>query len=137
VLKVLLFSSLAYFLSFLPFVGGFVIPCFQFYIVSKIFGYKYSLALVATFFLPFLKPYAWPFLQILFGARAVAIESLEPYFTRFGYDKIKVFEKDNRALIFGFSLPLLLLMSIPILGPIFWGLVQASAVLLLQKTIAT
>jgi len=134
-LRVALFSLVAYALSFLPFVGVLVIPAFQFYITSKIFGYKFSLLLALGFFFSFLKPFAWPFLQILFGARALAIESLDPYFARFGYDKIRVFEQSNRALILGFSTPFLLLMSVPILGPLCWGMVQACAALLLQETI--
>ena len=71
----------------------------------------------------------------MFGARALAIECLEPYFARFGYDKIRDFEKRNRALMLGFSLPFLLLMSVPVFGPLCWGAVQACAALLLLETI--
>lgn len=89
--------------------------------------------LALPFILPPLTPYAWPFLQILFGARALAIETLDPYFTRVGYDKIRTTERDYQAFMLGFALPSLLLMSVPLIGPIFWGLVQAcSALLLLQ-----
>jgi uncharacterized protein involved in cysteine biosynthesis len=72
--------------------------------------------------------------KILFGTRALAIEILDPYFSRFGYERIKLVESQNQAVLLGFAAPFLFLMSIPVLGPLFWGLVQASAAVLMLAT---
>jgi len=99
--------------------------------ISKIFGLKTGAAFSVFLLFPPLQSYSWPLIKLLFGARALALETLDPYFSRFGYDKIKVVEKEHQPTLLGFATPLLFLMAIPILGPLFWGMVQASASVLL------
>jgi len=133
-LRLSLLSIATYCLSYVPFVGWMVFPIAQFYMISKIFGLKTG-ALFAVFLLfPPLQTYSWTLLKVLFGARALALETLDPYFSRFGYDKIKVVERRHQPILLGFATPLLFLMSVPFLGPLFWGLVQASAAVLLLAT---
>lgn len=131
-LRLSTWSFVAYLLSLIPYVGWMVFPVAQFYLISKIFG-KRSAGVISIVLLivPSLHPLSWPLLRILLGARALAIEVLEPYFSRFGYEKIKLVEKHHQPILLGFAVPFLVLMSVPILGPLFYGLVQASAAVLL------
>jgi len=129
-LRLSVFSALTYCLSYLPFLGWMVFPLAQFFMVAKVFGYKTSAAFSLFLLYPPLQAYSFSLLSILFGARALAIETLDPYFSRYGYDKIKIVEKTHQPELIGFAVPFLFLLSIPIAGPLFWGLVQASAGLL-------
>eukprot|EP00026_Physarum_polycephalum_P010625 Phypoly_transcript_10793.p1 GENE.Phypoly_transcript_10793~~Phypoly_transcript_10793.p1 ORF type:complete len:309 (+),score=22.83 Phypoly_transcript_10793:243-1169(+) len=130
-LRLSFWSLVTYCLSLVPFVGWMVIPIAQFYLVSKIFGYKTAAVFSTVLLIPTLRAYSWPTVKVLFGARALAIEMLEPYFSRFGYDKIKPVERPNQPVLLGFATPFLFLMAVPLVGPLLWGMVQASASVLL------
>lgn len=125
------YSLVTYCLSLLPFVGWMVIPVAQFYLISKIFGYKTAVVFSTFQLIPSLRVYAWPTVKVLFGARALALEMLDPYFSRFGYDKVKLVERPHQAVLIGFAGPFLFLMAIPLVGPLMWGMVQASSSVLL------
>jgi len=133
-LRLSLWSIAAYCLSFLPGVGWMVFPAAQFYMISKIFGLKTGIAFSFLILFPPLHVHSWSVVKVLFGARALAIETLDPYFSRFGYDKIKMVERQYQPVLLGFATPFLFLMAVPILGPLFWGMVQASASVLLLAT---
>lgn len=133
-LRLSLWSIATYCLSLIPFVGWMVFPVAQFYMISKIFGLKTGAVFSMFLLFPPLQQYSWSLLKLLFGARALALETLDPYFSRFGYDKIKLVERRHQPLLLGFATPLLFLMAVPILGPLFWGMVQASAAVLLLAT---
>jgi len=130
-LRISAWSLFTYCLSLIPVVGWMVIPVAQFYLVSKIFGYKTAAVFTLFLLIPSLHSYSWPTVKVLFGARALAIEMLDPYFSRFGYEKVKLVERPHQPVLLGFAAPFLFLMAVPLVGPLLWGLVQASAAVLL------
>jgi hypothetical protein len=97
----------------------------------QIFGYKTAAAFSTLLLFPSLRAYSWPTVKVLFGARALAIETLDPYFSRFGYEKIKLVERPHQPVLIGFAAPYLFVMAVPLVGPLLWGTVQASAAVLL------
>jgi hypothetical protein len=54
---------------------------------------------------------------------------MEPYFDRHGmrWSAQRAYIKKNRWTILGFALPISLLLAIPIIGPLFFGIAQAGA----------
>ena len=69
-----------------------------------------------------------PVMQGYFTARALGWELLDPYFEkleiRFGAQR--TFVQQHRAPLVGFALPFSLVMSIPLLGPLLFGVAQAA-----------
>jgi len=70
-----------------------------------------------------------PVLQAYFTARALGWELLDPYFEKLEvrFDAQHAFVKQHRGPLIGFALPFSLVMSIPLLGPLLFGVAQAAA----------
>lgn len=132
-LRLLALSGAAYLLSLVPYVGWIILPLTQFYLVSKIFDYKSAaIYTIILHLFPTLRIYSWPLAKLLIGARALSIETLDPYLSRFGYAKLRT--GVEWPVLIGFSVPFVVLMSVPVVGPLCWGLVQASSAVLLLST---
>ena len=78
-----------------------------------------------------------PVLQTYLTSRAVGWEMLDPYFDKLGmrFDDQRRFFEQHRPALVGFGLPISLLMAIPIVGPLLFGLAQASAALLVGEVL--
>jgi hypothetical protein len=76
-------------------------------------------------------------LQLYFTARALSWELLDPYFERRGMRmrEQRRFLAEQRAALFGFGLPLALLLAVPLLGPLLFGLAQAAAAQLVHDAL--
>jgi uncharacterized protein involved in cysteine biosynthesis len=70
-----------------------------------------------------------PVLQGYLGARGLAWELLDPYLDKrgLGFSEQRAFVAAHRPALVGFGLPLTLLMAIPLLGPLLFGLAQGAA----------
>lgn len=102
----------------------------------------FGLSLVAFVFslVPVVGSLGGPVAQGYLTSRSLGWEMLDPYFDKLGwrYDDQRKFVDHHRGAMVGFGVPIALLMMIPIVGPLIFGLAQASAALLvadvLEKT---
>lgn len=78
-----------------------------------------------------------PPLSLYVTARAMSWELLDPYFDKLQLtfaDQRRVVN-EHRAALVGFGLPIGLIMAIPLAGPLFFGLAQAAAAVLVAEVI--
>jgi len=70
-----------------------------------------------------------PLTQGFLSARGLAWELLDPYLDKLQLDfgQQRRFVATHRSALVGFGLPLMLLMAIPVVGPLLFGLAQAAA----------
>ena len=70
-----------------------------------------------------------PVLQVYFTSRALGWELLDPYFEKLEvrFDAQHAFVKQHHRPLVGFALPFSLAMSIPLVGPLLFGVAQAAA----------
>ncbi|ORY67238.1 transmembrane protein UsgS [Pseudomassariella vexata] len=127
--------SLAIFgLSYVPYVGRFVLPAASFYTFNKAVGLGPA---AATFgvgvFLP--KRYLVIFLQTYFSSRSLMRELLEPYFARVHMTKQqkKNWFHSREGLLFGFGIGFYTLLRVPLLGVLIYGIAEASTAYLITK----
>ena len=132
-----LFGLLLYSFSFVPGIGKFVLPGFSFYTLNKAVGLIPAAAVfaIATIFLP--RSSFVVLLQTYFSTRSLTRQLLLPYFARVGtaftkYQKAKWF-REREGVLFGFALPFFILMRIPYVGVLAYGLASASAAFLVSK----
>jgi CysZ protein len=78
-----------------------------------------------------------PAAQLWFTSRMLSWELLDPYFERRGLDYAgqKGVVTTHRTAMFGFGAPWTLLLALPIVGPLGFGLAQAAAALLVTDII--
>ena len=76
--------------------------------------------------------------QLWVTARAVAWELMDPYFDALdiGYGEQKQFVHGHTKQLLGFGLPVSLLLAIPFIGPLFFGLGQAATGMFVAREIA-
>eukprot|EP01089_Gocevia_fonbrunei_P012118 TRINITY_DN2776_c0_g1_i2.p1 TRINITY_DN2776_c0_g1~~TRINITY_DN2776_c0_g1_i2.p1 ORF type:complete len:255 (-),score=16.35 TRINITY_DN2776_c0_g1_i2:60-824(-) len=124
----------------IPYFGLLALPAAQFYITKNTFGV--NPAIVLTIFqlapLPFISTATKIFI-VKFWIASVALsrELLEPFFSRlddYRRDVPRIRHK-NYALLFGFALPFAIILGIPILGPLSYGLAQASVATLVIELV--
>ncbi len=87
-----------------------------------------SLLSFAASFIPVVGAVLGPLMQVYFTARALGWELLDPYFEKLEvrFDAQHTFVREHRAPLVGFALPFSLLMTIPLVGPLVYGLAQAA-----------
>lgn len=92
----------------------------------------FTLALV-----PVLGVVLGPLAQLWFGARMLSWELLDPYFERRGLDHAgqRATMTAHRSAMFGFGVPWTLLLAIPFVGPLGFGLAQTAAALLVTDVL--
>jgi len=127
--------SLAVFsLSYLPVVGRLVLPAASFYTFNRAVGLGPASMIFGTgIFLP--RRYLVVFLQSYFASRSLVRELLEPYFARIRFSKE---EKRNwfhsrEGLLFGFGVGFYVLLRVPLLGVLVYGIAEASTAYLITK----
>ena len=127
-------SLTVYALSFVPHIGRFVLPTASFYALNRAIGITPAVGIFSTsIFIP--RRYIVIFLQTYFSSRALVRELLEPYFSRIKFtpaQKRKWF-RDREGLLFGFGVGFYLLLQIPLLGILIYGIAEASTAYLITK----
>lgn len=127
-------SLAIYALTFLPYIGRFVLPAASFYTFNKAVGPVPAVAVFASgLIIP--KHYMVSFLQTYFSSRSLMRHLLEPYFHRMHFTKQqkKVWYVDRSGVLFGFSLAFAIMVKIPLLGVLIYGIAEASTAYLITK----
>ncbi|KAK5138079.1 hypothetical protein LTR08_005877 [Meristemomyces frigidus] len=127
-------SMVVYLLSFVPYVGRFVLPAASFYTFNKGVGLPAAmLVFSSSIFLP--KRYLVMFLQSYFSSRSLMRELLEPYFCRINYTSLqkRAWFHDREGVLYGFALAFFVILKIPLLGVLIYGIAEASTAYLITK----
>lgn len=98
--------------------------------LRRLVGYlSQTLLAVALSFVPGIGPIIGPALQGWFTAKALGWELLDPFLDRSGmrYADQRVYIDRYKGAVVGFALPNALVIGIPLIGPLFFGLAQAAA----------
>ncbi|KAK3671750.1 hypothetical protein LTR78_008295 [Recurvomyces mirabilis] len=123
-----------YLLSFLPYVGRFVLPAASFYTFNKAVGFTPAIIVFSTgLFLP--KRYLVHFLQSYFSSRSLMRELLDPYFSRIRYNpqQRRAWFQDREGVLYGFALTFYMFLRIPLCGVLIYGIAEASTAYLITK----
>lgn len=129
-----LISIAVYALSYLPVVGRFVLPAASFYTTNRAVGLgPASIIFGAGLFLP--RRYIVIFLQAYFSSRRLMRELLEPYFARvhFTSEQKRNWFRSREGLLFGFGIGFYILLRVPLLGVLIYGIAEASTAYLITK----
>lgn len=112
--------------SFLPIVGRLVLPTASFWTFNRAVGPGPACVVFGVgLLLP--RRYLVVFLQSYYASRALVRELLEPYFTRIPFtreEKRKWF-RSREGLLFGFGISFYILLKIPLLGVLIYGIAEA------------
>lgn len=120
-------SLLIYALSFAPVVGPFVLPAASFYSFNAAVGTGPAAVVFGVgFFLP--RRWSVMFLQGYFASRTLMRELLQPYFSRIklSSDQRRKWFREREGLLFGFGVGFYLLIKVPLLGVLIYGIAEAS-----------
>lgn len=120
-------SLLIYTLSFAPTIGRFVLPAASFYSFNEAVGTGPAAAVFGVgIFLP--RRWMVVFLQGYFASRGLMRELLQPYFSRvkFSAAQRQRWFRDREGLLFGFGVGFYLLIKVPLLGVLIYGIAEAS-----------
>ncbi|CAG7964087.1 unnamed protein product [Penicillium salamii] len=123
-----------YLLSMVVIVGRFVMPAASFYTFRNHVGSVPAAAIFgAGLFLP--KTYIVTFLHTYFSSRSLMRELLEPYFSRvkFTPEQKRRWFRDREGVLFGFAFAFTVVMRIPYIGVLMYGVAQASTAYLVTK----
>ncbi|KAI1809763.1 formamidase [Poronia punctata] len=128
-------TSLAIFgLSYVPYAGKLVLPAASFYTFHKAVGLGPAAVIFSTgIFLP--KRYLVIFLQTYFASRSLMRELLEPYFRRLHFSQVQKrnWFRSREGLLFGFGIGFYVLLRVPLLGVLIYGIAEASTAYLITK----
>ena len=127
-------SLAIYALTFIPVVGRFVLPAASFYTFNKAVG-PVPAAVVFAFGLVVPKRYMVSFLQTYFSSRSLMRQLLQPYFHRIRFNKQqkKIWFIDRSGVLFGFSAAFAVMVKVPMLGVLIYGIAEASTAYLITK----
>ncbi len=127
-------SLTVYALTFSPVVGRFVLPAASFYTFNNAVGpIPAAVVFGSGLFLP--KRYMVSFLQTYFASRSLMRQLLEPYFHRvqFTKEQKKKWFIDRSGVLFGFALAFTIMVKIPLVGVLIYGIAEASTAYLITK----
>ncbi|KFA79141.1 hypothetical protein S40288_05717 [Stachybotrys chartarum IBT 40288] len=127
-------SLLVFGLSYLPYVGRFVLPAASFYTFNKAAGLGPAAVVFGTgIFMP--RKYLVIFIQSYFASRSLMRELLEPYFARIRFTKEQKrnWFHSREGVLFGFGLGFYILIRVPLVGVLIYGIAEASTAYLITK----
>jgi len=127
-IKKLLVAGCLLCLSFIPGIGPFIIPAAQFYATTNVLGMQVALVSAIISCLPLIRNYSVLILGTFYAAESLFQELLDPYLGRSvdHYHALRL--KSRKSFVsYGFSVPLTIALSIPIVGPFSFPLMQAAA----------
>ncbi|CAK7201866.1 hypothetical protein SEUCBS139899_004581 [Sporothrix eucalyptigena] len=127
--------SLAVFaLSYVPVVGRFVLPATSFLTFRRAVGLGPAALIFGTgLFLP--RRYLVVFLQTYYGQRSLMRELLGPYFARvrFTASQKRQWFSSREGILFGFGAGFYILLRVPLVGVLIYGIAEASTAYLVTK----
>ncbi|KAK4946546.1 hypothetical protein LTR10_014398 [Elasticomyces elasticus] len=127
-------SLAIYGLTFLPYIGQFVLPAASFYTFNKSVG-PVPAGIIFACGLVVPKHYMVSFLQTYFSSRSLMSRLLEPYFHRIHFTKQqkKIWFIERSGVLFGFSVAFAVMVKVPLLGVLIYGIAEASTAYLITK----
>jgi hypothetical protein len=120
--------------SYIPYVGRLVLPAASFYTFNNAVGLGPASIIFGTgILLP--RRYLVIFLQTYFASRSLMRELLEPYFARVHFSKQEKrnWFRNREGLLFGFGIGFYILLRVPLLGVLIYGIAEASTAYLITK----
>ena len=135
--KRLFLGLLLYLLSMIPGIGKLVFPAAGFYSLYRALGEDLILAAIVGGFGLLLFPKR-TYVILVHGwlsSRALTRELLEPYFARIAFSDSQKREwfHEREGVLLGFGLAFYLVMRLPLIGPLVYGIATASAAFLITK----
>ncbi|RGP71825.1 transmembrane [Fusarium longipes] len=127
-------SLVVFALSYTPYIGRLVLPAASFYTFNNAVGLGPASVIFGTgIFLP--RKYLVIFLQSYFSSRSLMRELLEPYFARvhFTKEQKRNWFRSREGVLFGFGLGFYILIRIPLVGVLVYGIAEASTAYLITK----
>lgn len=112
--------------SYLPYVGRLVLPAASFWTFKSAVGLGPASLIFGTgVLLP--RRYLVIFLQSYFASRSLVRELLEPYFARvrFTKEEKRKWFRSREGLLFGFGIGFYVLLRVPLLGVLIYGIAEA------------
>lgn len=127
-------SIVIYTLSYLPVIGTLVLPMASFYSFKKAAGFAPA-ALIFGIGILLPRDFLIIFLQTYYSSRNLMRELLEPYFSRvhFTSEEKKNWFRNREGVLFGFALGFYMLMKVPLMGVLIYGIAEASTAYLITK----
>lgn len=129
-----LLSMIVFGLSYLPVIGSYVLPAASFHTFYRAVGMGPAFIIFGTgIFLP--RRYLVIFLQSYFSSRSLMRELLEPYFARvhFTKEEKRNWFRSREGVLFGFGLGFYMLIKVPLMGVLIYGIAEAATAYLLTK----
>ncbi|OQE72696.1 hypothetical protein PENNAL_c0092G04437 [Penicillium nalgiovense] len=123
-----------YLLSMVIIIGRFVMPAASFYTFRSHVGSTPAAVIFGVgLFLP--KNYIVTFLHTYFASRSLMRELLEPYFWRIKFtpEQKRRWFRDREGVLFGFAFAFTVLLRIPYIGVLMYGVAEASTAYLVTK----
>ncbi|KAJ5210609.1 hypothetical protein N7491_010416 [Penicillium cf. griseofulvum] len=123
-----------YLLSMVMIIGRFVMPAVSFYTFRSHVGSTPAAAIFGVgLILP--KKYIVMFLHTYFASRSLMRELLEPYFWRIKFtpEQKRRWFRDREGVLFGFAFAFTVLLRIPYIGVLMYGIAEASTAYLVTK----
>ncbi|KAL2264017.1 hypothetical protein VTK26DRAFT_3572 [Humicola hyalothermophila] len=127
-------SVAVYAASYLPVVGRIVLPAASFATFRSAVGLGPATLIFGTgLLLP--RRYLVVFLQSYYASRGLVRELLEPYFARvrFSREEKRKWFRAREGLLFGFGIGFFVLLRVPLLGVLIYGIAEASTAYLITK----
>ncbi|KAJ5970818.1 uncharacterized protein N7479_000736 [Penicillium vulpinum] len=123
-----------YLLSMVVIIGRFVMPAATFYTFRSHVG-STPAAVIFGIGLILPKTYIIMFLHTYFSSRSLMRELLEPYFCRikFTAEQKRRWFRDREGVLFGFAFAFTVLLRIPYIGVLMYGIAEASTAYLVTK----
>ena len=120
-------SLAVYAASYLPYAGRLVLPAASFFTFRSAVGLGPASVVFATAGLVLPRRYLVVFLQSYFASRGLVRELLEPYFARirFSKEEKRKWFRAREGLLFGFGVGFYLLLRVPLLGVLIYGIAEA------------
>jgi uncharacterized protein involved in cysteine biosynthesis len=96
-----------------------------------------SVAAFAVSLVPVVGPIVGPVAQLWITAKILGWELLDPYLDKreMGFAAQRQYVNGHQSAIVGFALPFAVLLAIPLIGPLFFGLAQGAAPMLLTTVL--
>jgi hypothetical protein len=122
-----LISLAVYAASYLPVVGRLVLPAASFWTFKSAVGLGPAALIFAGGGLLLPRRYLVIFLQSYFASRSLMRELLEPYFARIRFtpEQKRRWFRSREGLLFGFGIGFYVLLRVPLLGVLIYGIAEA------------
>jgi len=124
-----------YLATFIPFIGPFVLPVSSIYSLNSVTGPLPAGVFAFCSFFIFPKSLTVKILQTYFTSRSLVRDLLEPYFSRlpFTAEQKRRWFRDREGLLLGFGVGWVLLVKVPLVGVLVYGIAEASTAYLITK----